>query len=96
MDNKKLPYRLIDVEERAKLYSATFAIPVRSLREGLWPGNLVKLDFDNRERMWVKISGQYATKNYFGILISSPLHLGLRHGDPIEFGPEHIMEIWNK
>ncbi len=54
MDNKKLPYRLIDVEEKAKLYPATFAIPVRSLREELWPGELVKLDFDNRERMWVR------------------------------------------
>lgn len=96
MDNKKLPYRLIDVEEKAKLYPATFSIPVRSLREELWPGDLVKLDFDNCERMWVKISGQYATNDYFGVLINSPLHLGLRQGDPIEFGPEHIMEIWNK
>ena len=94
-DSKRSPYRLADAEKRA-VESTTFKIPSREEREDLWPGDQVKLIFEEiGERLWVRVvdvlvEGIYV---YVGSIESSPLYSDLHKGDEIVFGPENVSDL---
>ena len=90
--------RLADVEVRAAKWE-TFEIPSRAERENLWPGDLVKLVFEDiGERLWIKVLNRDGTdpgtgRLYSGIVMSKPLDSSMSEGDKISFGPEHVADI---
>ena len=102
-------WELISAEDRNATHPETFHIPAREKREGLAQGDAAKLLFDieTREggrivdrgvdRMWVIVKAR-TERGYIGILDNDPgtaENLGLREGDSIAFGPEHIADIGN-
>lgn len=98
-----MPFQLMNVETAAAEHPATFKIAPRETRGALRAGELAKLIFDpvddagaltgNAERMWVRIE-TVDGERYTGELRNEPFggDLGLRIGDRIEFGPEHIAD----
>jgi uncharacterized protein YegJ (DUF2314 family) len=87
-----MSYQLVNVEERAASAPDTFENFPRSERESLQVGNLAKLIFDDRERMWVKIT-EVKDGRYKGTLGNSPAFVDLQFGEEVEFGPENISDI---
>jgi hypothetical protein len=99
--------KLDNAEERAKTYPE-FEIPSRAERESFGPGDHVKLIFlaeeepspvtvrgvvahPTGERMWVRVSARVGGR-YEGTLSNKPAFIPLTYGDPVAFGPEHIIE----
>lgn len=80
----------------------TFHIPSRDARENLRIGDIVKLVFAltdresadvGAERMWVIVKEE-ANGRYIGALDNDPFCLvGIKAGDLVEFGPEHVIDI---
>ena len=117
-------YTLANAEDRNRENPDTFWIPAKHRREYLKTGAIVKLIFDDKERMWVKVTERTETgyqgtlssiptlifdnkerisvtvaerteTGYLGILNSIPVGLQtLRYGDVVEFGPEHVIDIF--
>ncbi len=91
-------WKLVNVEARAAEHGS-FKIPLRSQRENLRVGNLVKLVFidptrgmPNGERMWVEVVAVEVGR-YRGELRNVPVLIeDLREGDLVEFGPEHVAD----
>lgn len=94
---------LINGEERHKDAPRTFHIPPLSVRLGLPPGKAVKIGMEERfktrnkfsgEKFWVRILGPGLRLRYLGMvtndLVFTKKH-GLKDGDKIEFGAEHIL-----
>lgn len=99
-------WHLESAETRNDRHYATFEIPERSLREDLRAKDLVKLIFIGSmiggkpagERMWVEISSRSRKADgrieYKGKLKNHPATiLGLRWGDEVVFGPEHVADV---
>jgi len=95
-------YLLANVEKLAKtswVGSVNNVIASRRLREGLSPGNGVKLVFvagpgddgTDGERLWVDITRRDGAC-YVGKLRTRPRTVALAAGDTIVFGPEHIAD----
>lgn len=80
-----------------------FSIPPRADRDIVQPGDIVKLVFGindpgevTAERLWVIVDGMDSV-GFQGVLDTDPAYLTtLNAGDTIEFGPEHIIEIFNE
>lgn len=100
------PWHLESAEAQNDRHYSTFQIPERSLREDLRAKDMVKLIFVGSriggkpagERMWVEISSRSRTANgqveYKGKLKNHPATiLGLRWGDEVVFGPEHVADV---
>lgn len=95
-------YRLGNGELRNQQNPRTFFIPTRAEREGVKPGELVKLlfeivdptdDMPSAERMWVKVT-QAAGGRYIGELDNEPGALkSIGPGGRVEFRPEHIISL---
>lgn len=90
-----MTWSLANIEARAAEH-ATFKIPLRSVREKLCIGDLVKLVFvtpsGEGERMWVEI-GHVQDGRYSGRLRNTPVQIrDLDEGASIEFGPEHVAD----
>jgi len=89
-------HELVDVVERNKECRLTFHLPPEGARTSLCPGNLVKLIFDDRERMWVRVR-EVAGVKYRGVLVSRPAVLRtIEQGDVVDFGPEHVADIYSE
>lgn len=90
-------YTLNNAEDRNRENPDTFWIPAKHRREYLKTGAIVKLIFDGKERMWVTVTERTKT-GYEGTLSSIPADLQtagkLRYGDVVEFGPEHVIDIF--
>ena len=96
-------YHLENGEEIHAQYPDTFGLPARSVRENLKVGDIVKMIFvlndpdpgvPGAERMWVTVSARQGA-NYVGELNNEPaLVRGAKVGDFIEFGPEHVIDIY--
>lgn len=91
---------LVSAEERAGANPATFKIPSRARRRSLRPGDQVKLLFREThpdavvERMWVVVTEVSPSGTVEGTLANQPaVTPGLRHGDLVKFGPEHVASI---
>jgi hypothetical protein len=99
------PYVLVDGEKRAAESPATFEIPPREKRIACKAGDLVKVILEvppgapprshSGERPWVILKEVRPGPRYLGALDNDPaVFKELKVGDPIEFGPEHIIQIW--
>lgn len=99
-------YRIADGEAEAAAAPRSFFIPSREERESLRPGDLAKLLFElidpqagqpGGERMWVEVVSS-ADGRYTGVLANVPSAITtITAGDPVEFGPEHVistLESW--
>jgi hypothetical protein len=91
-----VPWSLDNAEELNAEHPRSFFIPPRDLRDGLKPGDTVKLIFrlerdDGEvavERMWVDV---VETGPYVGRLVNHPQLEGvIGHGEDVTFGPEHV------
>ena len=92
--------------EKADLIAAaskyTFYKPSRNIIATLAPGNICKLIFSFRsddpthptaERMWVEIK-HIGDGKFYGVLDNDPMYIkDLQAGNPVEFGPEHIIDL---
>jgi len=85
-------YTLTNAEDQTRRRPDTFEIPDGIDRHALMPGQVVKLIFDDAERMWVVIDEQ-VPGGYVGRLVSDPAFVPMRWGDEVCFGPEHVIEI---
>lgn len=76
----------------------TFMIPSAADKEAIKPGDCVKLIFcgaecDMPERMWVVVTAIDGDR-FTGTLDNEPFVLdGIRFGDEVNFGPEHVIDI---
>ena len=92
-------YELENGEAMHREHPNTFAMPQRAERETLLPGDYAKVVFladGEGERMWVEIAttDPDADSPYEGTLANDPIvHLELSHGDLVQFGPEHVVQI---
>lgn len=96
-------YELINADERAAAHPDTFPLPRLADRESVKIGACVKLIFLSKhprteaERMWVIVTERSAdgVNGYAGTLANDPSTDvgGLKHGDVVVFGPEHIIYI---
>jgi hypothetical protein len=86
--------KLINVEQRARQHPDTFVIPDTISRHNLKAGQLVKLIFDDRERMWVKVTEVLGGGSYKGTLDNKPVVVDMSLGDAVEFEAEHVASIW--
>lgn len=97
---------LANAEDRHAEATRSFFIPPREHREHLEVGRLVKLTFEfapprdlngtprTGERMWVIVAEARPNGTYVGHLDNDPdLLTELKPGDPIEFGPEHVIAM---
>ena len=81
----------------------SFFIPSRMQRENLLPGELVKLIFritvgpkTDIERMWVIVKAR-TDGAYVGTLDNDPFcTTELKSGHEIQFGPEHVIQIYEE
>lgn len=99
----KIRYRLINGDEMARQAPETFTMPRHEERQRLRVGDLVKLIFElpgvvehpAAERMWVRITECLATipRRYVGTLENDPTLVPLHHGDRVDFGSEHVVDI---
>lgn len=86
-------YRLIDAVARSRRHRLTFHVPSEEERTSLRPKDVVKLIFDDRERMWVEVC-EVAAGRYRGKLLNKPaVLLTIRQGDLVDFGPEHVADV---
>lgn len=86
-------YRLINAVERARQHPETFEIPSKSERENLEEGSHVKVIFMPGERIWIKVLG-ISGNRFRGKVDNIPIVTrGIKRGDIIRFGPEHIIDI---
>lgn len=96
-------YLLTSGVELHEKHPDTFWIPDKEEKDSVRPGDCVKLIFSDgpglpgAERMWVKVTSivvtREGTESLKGTLANVPLSLPLAVGDPIEFGPEHIIAV---
>jgi len=85
---------LVNAELRAATVP-TFQIPNRERRERIRPGMFVKLIFDDKERMWVKVTAAAGARpvRYWGRIASTPVATPYQFDESVTFGPEHIIAI---
>jgi uncharacterized protein YegJ (DUF2314 family) len=97
-------YRLANAEALNSEHPDTFLIPSQPDRAALQPGDLVKLMFEvvdalddvsGAERMWVTVVAATGSE-YVGSLDNEPATITtIDLGGRIEFGPQHVIEIWD-
>lgn len=93
----------LTVSRSTRAYPKTFEIPPRSQRESLRAGDLATLLFEvvhptgddpGAERMWVMVQQDIGGR-YVGTLDNVPQAITtIAADDPVEFGPEHVIQIW--
>ncbi len=93
--------KLKNAERLHRASPSTFAILPREERASLRPGDLAKVCMEARghrsgsERLWVrvrKVSNEAPI--FIGVLDNEPFTLdGVRRGDAVRFGPEHVYDI---
>jgi hypothetical protein len=96
-------YSLEDGEERNRQNPDTFPIPPREDREGLQPGQIVKLMFaiaaggnEQVERMWVVVKRRDGD-DHVGVLDNQPASTNqMRPGMTVRFQPRHVIAIHPK
>jgi hypothetical protein len=89
----KPTYHLVDAVQRGMM-NATFFVPSQEARMSLCPGDMVKLIFENKERMWVKVKEVESDGQYVGELRNHPVVVEtLRYGDEIRFQARHVADI---
>jgi uncharacterized protein YegJ (DUF2314 family) len=84
--------KLTDAVERNEAHPDTFEIPDTESRTSVPFGHYVKIGFDNRERMWVKVTEKHGDL-CVGTLANDPVAVNLNFGDRVEFTERNVMDI---
>ena len=89
---------LVDAQAMAKKHKGTFEAPSIGELLNLQVGDFVKLSFNDRERMWVKITHVGDELNdYKGELSNDPFIIRDLHlGDRVPFKMENVYNIMKK
>lgn len=91
--SKQPVYQLSNARSLGVLHPDTFEVPDPLELSSLEIGRFVKLCFNDKERMWVKIT-EIDGESLKGTLANQPVVvLNLNHGDPIEFSLCHVYDI---
>ena len=85
-------YTLVDCWERHKQHPTTFEIPEKVELKELKIGSMVKLIFNDKERMWVEIMGKRLS-TWIGRLDNHSISVNLELNAEIEFENKHICNI---
>ena len=85
--------RLTDAEKRNRENPDTFQIPDKEERENLPVGAFAKLIFNDRERMWVRIT-EFTTTDYEGVLDNEPVVVKMKIGDKVRFKAKHVIDYF--
>ena len=92
MGDTMADYKLADAVQRS-MENRTFHVPTAAARHGLGPGDFAKLIFDDKERMWVRVTEVVGDGWYLGELNSYPAVVDLHFGDVIRFHARHVADI---
>jgi uncharacterized protein YegJ (DUF2314 family) len=93
--------KLKNAERLHRAAPSTFELLPREERAALRPGDLAKVCLEARghrrgsERLWVRVQRVSGEAPIFrGVLDNEPFTLdGVRLGDAVRFGPEHVYDI---
>lgn len=93
--------KLRNAERLHRASPSTFAILPREERASLRPGDLAKVCVEARghrsgsERLWVRVRRvSREAPAFIGVFDNEPFTLdGVRQGDAVRFGPEHVYDI---
>ena len=89
----KPTYHLVDAVQRS-MSSPNFFVPTEEARMSLCRGDMVKLLFANKEKMWVLVKEVESKGRYIGELRNHPVVIDtVRYGDTIHFEARHIADI---
>ena len=96
-------YTLDNGEDLHREFPETFHLPSHVERDALLPGELVKLIFRistkqelHVERMWVCVKSR-TENSYVGLLDNDPYcTTELQSGATVNFGPEHVIQIYKQ
>lgn len=86
----KKKYTLTDAIKQNKKYPKSFWIPSSKDIKELKKNSFAKVIFNNKERMWVKIT-KINGDNFVGELDNVPVSVPLSYGDVIHFNKKHII-----
>jgi hypothetical protein len=90
---EKPAYKLVNVAQRGMEHMG-FYVPAETVRYGVCRGDFVKLIFDDKERMWVRVTEVEDEGWYQGVLRSYPVMVdGLRFDDTVRFHARHVADI---
>lgn len=89
---KVLSYSLVDVRLRAKKFPYYFYVPSDDEIRLLGRGDFAKLIFNDKERMWVRITSVKGN-NFEGVLDNVSFVVDLALGDKIKFQKKNIADI---
>lgn len=84
--------KLLDGIKRNKQHPDTFEIPTSEEKTALKVGDLVKLCFADKERMWVVVTKVSKTA-IEGKLDNHPVIVNMKLGDKVVFERKHIIGI---
>lgn len=93
-----MTWKLENVEIKNREHPDTFEIPPDYIRDGLIPGDFVKLIFIQKspeagERMWVEVK-RALKKGYEGVLANHPVVIeDLQYGDIVKFEAKHVADV---
>ena len=85
--------KLTNAKLMNKKHPTTFEIPTEKELSKVDVGTLVKLIFDGKERMWVKVIKR-DNNNFEGILDNDPFNLPIKSGDKVKFKKDNITDIY--
>lgn len=89
-----MQYTLVDAREMHRKYPETFDVPSELEILMLQVGDNVKLCFNEKERMWVKITEIVNIDHIIGTLDNDPVDVKeIKYGDRIEFSYRNIYSI---
>ena len=89
-------YELEDMEALAAKHPDDFPIPTRAERESLEPADTVQLEFsagESGECLRAIVIHRRSDWRYLGSITSKPQIIRMEFGDPVLFGPEHVLAI---
>jgi hypothetical protein len=91
--------KLLDGEQRHREYPGQFWMPSRKQRTSLRAGDFAKCCFDDKERMWVRITRvcrKDGRVRYHGELDNCPVVVAMQVMDKVSFGPENVIQVMRK
>ena len=88
-------YEIVDAEQRNRENPDTFELPSKKRINSINVGDFVKLIFDDKERMWVKITLRIKDK-WKGTLANNAVTMDLVYGDIINFHTKNIIDVREK
>ena len=85
--------RLVDAQEMAKKHPGSFEAPTQKELDAIKSKSIVKVCFDNKERMWAILKKKEG-KGWIAELNNSPMEVNYELGEMFYLEPRHIYSIY--